>query len=995
MKKHYLSLATFLGLCLLLPFASQSQEFWGMTDAGGGSGLGTIYRTDTGGINAAIKYSFTSTLQGSTPLGDLVQASNGKFYGMTSNGEATDNGVLFSYDPGTLVYTRLVNFLGTTNGANPAGALCLASNNKLYGMTQFGGTNNMGVLFEFDPAGNTFTKKIDFSGAANGSSPTGSLIQAANGKLYGLTQTGGANGLGVVFEYNPLTAVLSKKADFNGASLGANPAGSLIVASQKLYGLASAGGANGLGTIFVYDPATSILTNTFSFDGAAHGSSPFGSLLLGTSGKLYGLTSVGGANSLGCLFDYDTLSKACTIRASFDGAALGSTPKGSLLQASNGKMYGMAYDGGANGLGDIFEYNPITFALANQLDFSGTSNGANPASSLILGLDGKLWGMTSAGGLNGNGIIFQFDFSNSTLLDKADFNSALGGANPISSLIKANNGKLYGMTTAGGSNGIGVLFEFDTATSTYTKKVDFNGAGNGFSPNGALLLASNGLLYGLTSGGGANNMGVLFEYNPASSTFTKKFDFSGVPDGASPFGTLIETSPGLLYGMTSLGGANNIGVIFSYTITSGALSKKIDFSGSSNGSTPYGSLVKAAGGKLYGMTNLGGTNNMGVLFVYDPGTGICTKKVDLDAATLGANPNGSLVQAANGKLYGLTSTGGTNVLGTVIEYDTTSGLCIKKLDLAGATTGNNPQGTFVLAYNKKLYATTVLGGSLNQGIILEFDPATGTGVKKQDFQPATTGVLPYSDLLFLCNPAMLTSQSTDSSKCVGSKASFRVMATGTRLSYQWYKNGVLIVGATSNTYSISSVALADSGKYTCVVQNGCSQIVSAAAKLSINPLPAVPTITQNVAVLTSSAVSGNQWYFNGALIPSATAQNYTVTQNGSYSVVVTDLNGCSSSSVPYSFTNTGLRDAKTNTAFVQAYPNPAQQVLNLVFTSDQDAPARVQVLDLLGNLVLDNVYPVSKAVNTLALDISTLNSGLYIVKLNLHTGTALIRFAKQ
>jgi hypothetical protein len=110
---------------------------------------------------------------------------------------------------------------------------------------------------------------------------------------------------------------------------------------------------------------------------------------------------------------------------------------------------------------------------------------------------------------------------------------------------------------------------------------------------------------------------------------------------------------------------------------------------------------------------------------------------------------------------------------------------------------------------------------------------------------------------------------------------------------------------------------------------------------------------------------------------------------------VTDLNGCSSSSVPYSFTNTGLRDAKTNTAFVQAYPNPAQQVLNLVFTSDQDAPARVQVLDLLGNLVLDNVYPVSKAVNTLALDISTLNSGLYIVKLNLHTGTALIRFAKQ
>src|SRR6202008_3771632 len=79
--------------------------------------------------------------------------------------------------------------------------------------------------------------------------------------------------------------------------------------------------------------------------------------------------------------------------------------------------------------------------------------------------------------------------------------------------------------------------------------------------------------------------------------------------------------------------------------------------------------------------------------------------------------------------------------------------------------------------------------------------------------------------------------------------------------------------------------------------NGC--VNSDTVSMSLFPLPSIPVISRNVAVLTSTSASTYQWYFNSAIIPGATNQTYTPTANGNYYVVITDTNGCTAFSAVY------------------------------------------------------------------------------------------------
>jgi uncharacterized repeat protein (TIGR03803 family) len=153
----------------------------------------------------------------------------------------------------------------------------------------------------------------------------------------------------------------------------------------------------------------------------------------------------------------------------------------------------------------------------------------------------------------------------------------------------------------------------------------------------------------------ATAMELFFSYNPSSSTYTKLKNFGGT-DGANPYGNLVQATNGKLYGVTYGGGNNNSGVIFSFDPSSSTYSKLMDFGGA-NGAYPYGGLVQASDGKLYGMTNGGGSNSYGVIFSYNPSTSTYIKLMDFGGAN-GARPNGNLMQANDGKLYGLTTIGG-------------------------------------------------------------------------------------------------------------------------------------------------------------------------------------------------------------------------------------------------------------------------------------------------------------------------------------------------
>ena len=382
-------------------------------------------------------------------------------------------------------------------------------------------------------------KKLDFDGTARGSYPYGSLTQASNGNLYGMTQNGGSGGFGVLFEYNLSNNAYSKKLDFDGISKGSNPQGSLIQASNsKLYGMTSQGGSSGYGVLFEYDPSSNTYNKMFDFDGTAKGSFPYGNLLQGSNNKLYGMTSIGGISNYGVLFEYDLVGNIYNKILNFDGST-GSRPYGSLMQFPNGKLYGMTNSGGA-GFGVLFEYDPSTNVYIKKLDLDYPNNGITPYGSLIQASNGKLYGMSSQGGI-GFGILFEYDqFTNS--YDKIiDFNNA-NGTSPYGSLIQTSNGKLYGMTTQGGSSGYGVLFEYDPATNSYIKKLDFDGSTKGSGPRGNLIETANGKLYGMTTQGGSSGYGVLFEYDPATNSYIKKLDFDGSTRGRNPFGSLMRAS---------------------------------------------------------------------------------------------------------------------------------------------------------------------------------------------------------------------------------------------------------------------------------------------------------------------------------------------------------------------------------------------------------------------------------------------------------------------
>ena len=243
-----------------------------------------------------------------------MQATNGLLYGMTQSGGANNSGVLFSYDPLANSYVKLHDF-STSTGTFPVGSLMQGTNGKLYGLTQGGGTGNLGTIFSFDPVNNTYADLFNFSSSTvTGSGPQGSLIQSSlNGKLYGMAE-GGVNAKGVIFSFDPLLNSYSKLFDFNGSN-GFQPRGTFVQsASGKLYAatIQGGGGAQLSGVAFSFDPSVNNFSVLIDFATQTNASIPQSTLLMGSDGNLYGLTKSGGANGQGIMYTYNLTNNAYT-----------------------------------------------------------------------------------------------------------------------------------------------------------------------------------------------------------------------------------------------------------------------------------------------------------------------------------------------------------------------------------------------------------------------------------------------------------------------------------------------------------------------------------------------------------------------------------------------------------------------------------------------------------------------------------------------------------
>ncbi len=354
-------------------------------------------------------------------------------------------------------FTKLLDFAGTSNGNAPSGDLYF-DGTFLYGTTTSGGTNNIGTIFKIMPDGTGYVKLLDFAGTTNGSSPFGSLISDGT-FLYGMTKLGGSQSMGVVFKIKTDGTGYTKLLDFTFAANGSNPLGSLFSDGIFLYGTTYGGGANSFGTIFKIKPDGTNFSKLLDFADDQNGKYPQGSLMSDGT-YLYGTTTGGGTNNMGVVFKIKKDGTGYAKLIDFTGMSNGSTPLSSLL-FDGMYLYGSTAFGGSGSSGTIFKVKPDGTGYVKLHDFIGFPNGANPWGTLIM--EGTyLYGMTRNNGAY-NGTIFKIMPDGTGYVDLYDFTDINNGAFPQGSLT-FNGLSFFGTAYTGGVNSDGTIFKYDMIT---------------------------------------------------------------------------------------------------------------------------------------------------------------------------------------------------------------------------------------------------------------------------------------------------------------------------------------------------------------------------------------------------------------------------------------------------------------------------------------------------------------------------------------------------
>ncbi|MGO8928062.1 MAG: choice-of-anchor tandem repeat GloVer-containing protein [Limisphaerales bacterium] len=361
-----------------------------------------------------------------------------------------------------------------------------------------------------------------------------------------------------------------------------------------------------------------IFTNLYSFTGTNDGANPYAGLVQGSDGSLYGTASSGGQNNLGTVYKLST-NGALTRLYSFDGTN-GAAPYATLVQGRDGSFYGTTYAGGVSNLGTIFQFT-TNGTLTSLFSFTGTNHpyqGANPAAALVQASDGSFYGTAEYGGWTnasydgyGFGSVFQLT-SKGTVAFPAVFGNT-NGAYPAGGLVLGRDGSFYGTTTWGGKGIIGSFPGYGTVfklapDGTFTNIYLFTGAADGGFIYAGLVQGRDDYLYGAAFSGGSD-YGTLFKVS-TNGTFLPLHTFSR-SDSGSPYGGMTEGSDGNFYG-TTYGAYAGFGSVFSVT-PSGAFTNLLFFN-STNGANPVGVLVQGADGNFYGTTSAGGANGLGTVF---------------------------------------------------------------------------------------------------------------------------------------------------------------------------------------------------------------------------------------------------------------------------------------------------------------------------------------------------------------------------------------------
>jgi uncharacterized repeat protein (TIGR03803 family) len=353
-------------------------------------------------------------------------------------------------------------------------------------------------------------------------------------------------------------------------------------------------------------------TTLYSFTGGSHGNAPFAGVFQDQAGNLYGTTVYGGDLNCfaptGCGVVYKVSPDGTeTVLHSFSGPD-GQWPFTPVIRDSKGNIYGAIYNGGVNYYGAVFKID--TAGKETVLyNFAGGSDGCYPFQGLVRDEAGNLYGTTAGCGYGelGYGTIFKVDKAgNFTLLHTFTRETSDGGNPHYGHLTMDKSGNLYGVTLWGGAYDEGVLYKL-SKNETFTLLHSFaGGASDGCNPYGSVVQDETGNLYGTTSGCDSNDYGNIWKVSQkAKETILHSFA-GGRSDGCGLQTGVTRDSKGNLYGTTAWCGAHNLGTLYQLN-AKGKLTLLHSFRKGSDGANPWGEVLRTTKGTLFGVTYDGGT----------------------------------------------------------------------------------------------------------------------------------------------------------------------------------------------------------------------------------------------------------------------------------------------------------------------------------------------------------------------------------------------------
>ena len=355
-----------------------------------------------------------------------------------------------------------------------------------------------------------------------------------------------------------------------------------------------------------------------------------------------------------------------TTIASFNGTN-GYQPIGGVTLDSQGNLFGTTSHNTNNVNGSVWEIASGSNTINTIASFNGT-NGASPWAGVTLDSQGNLYGTTQSGGASGDGAVWEIVKGSNTITTLASFNGT-NGSMVRGGVTFDSNGNLYGTTQTGGANSGGTVWEIVKGSSAITTLGSFNfNASYGSQPIAGVTFDSHGNLFGTTSSGGSLGTGAVWEIAKGSGTITTFASFSAA--GFNAKGSVTIDAQGNLYGTTSASTTfGNKGTVWEIASGTNTITNLVTFTGA-NGSTPYSGVTLDGQGNLYGTTTIGGANNMGTLFEIVKGSSTITTLVSFNGSN-GAEPYAGVTFDSSGNVYGTTLIGGANNNdGTVFELGT-------------------------------------------------------------------------------------------------------------------------------------------------------------------------------------------------------------------------------------------------------------------------------------------------------------------------------------